>query len=69
MSGGSKPQRRLSRLHGLVDHGQQLGGQRVQVDLLAQPRAEPLDGAGGVVAAAVEAPVDLGLDAVSGVKC
>src|SRR6266536_6158070 len=64
--GRSKPQRRLGRLHGLVDYGQQLAGQGVQVDLLAQPGAEPLDGLGGVVAAPVEAPVDRLLDAVAG---
>jgi hypothetical protein len=29
-----QPQRGLGRLHGLVDHGQHLGGQRVQIDLL-----------------------------------
>ena len=37
--------------------------QRVELDLVAQPRAEGLDGAGGVVAAPVEAPVDERLDA------
>ena len=35
--GRSKPQRRLGRLHGLLDYDQQLAGQGVQVDLLAQP--------------------------------
>jgi hypothetical protein len=62
----AQPQRRLGRLHRLVDHGQQLGGQGVQVDLVAQAGREPLDGAGGVVAAAVEAPVDQVLDAAPG---
>ena len=39
-------------LHGLVDHGQDLGGQGVQVDLVAQAGAERLDHPAGVVAAA-----------------
>ena len=49
-------------LHGPVDHGQQLAVQGVQVHLVAEAGREPLDGAGGVVAATVEAPVDQGLD-------
>jgi hypothetical protein len=51
-SHSTQPQRRLGRLHRLVDHGQQLGGEGVQVGLPAQP-AERLDCAGGVVAAPV----------------
>jgi hypothetical protein len=46
----------------VVDHGQQLGVQGVQVDLVAQAGREPLEGAGGVRAAAVEAAVDQLLD-------
>jgi hypothetical protein len=58
-SGGrSKPKRRRGWLHCLVDHRQQLGRQRVQVHLLAQPGAERLDGLGRVVAAPVEPAVD-----------
>jgi len=45
----------------LVGHGQQLAVQPVQVDLVS---IEPLDGAGGVIAAAV-APVDQPLDTAS----
>jgi hypothetical protein len=41
-------QRRLSSLHGLVHHGQQLGRQGVQVDLLVQPITERGDRLGGV---------------------
>jgi len=63
--GRSKPQRHLGRLHGLIDHAELLDGQGVQVDLLAQPSAEPLDGPGSVVAAAVEAPVDRVLNAAA----
>src|SRR6266545_4687737 len=48
------------------DHGQQLGGQGVQVDLLAQPGTEYLDGPAGVVTASVEAPVDRPLDVAAG---
>ena len=39
--------------------------QGVQVDLVAQPGPEGLDEAGGVVAAPVEAAVDLVLDAAA----
>ena len=53
-------------LHRLSDHGQQLGVERVQVDLVAQPDREGVEGAGGVVAAPVEAAVDHLLDAPPG---
>jgi hypothetical protein len=59
--------RATSRLvHGLVDHPQELIGQRVQVELLAQAGGEPLDGGRGVVAAPVESSVHDCLDAVAG---
>src|SRR5215217_1810845 len=64
-AGGPQPQRGPGRLHGPVDHGQQLAVQGVQVDLVAEAGREVLDGPGGVVAAAVEAPVDHGLDAAA----
>jgi hypothetical protein len=64
--GRAQPQRGLSRLHGLSGHRQQLGGQGVQVDLLAKAGAERLDGLGGVVATPVEAAVDRLLDAAAG---
>src|SRR5829696_4508084 len=63
---GPEPQRGAGRLHRLVDHGQQLGREGVQVDLLVQLAAERLDGGGGVVAAPVEAPVDGLLDPAAG---
>jgi len=47
------PCRSLGRLHGLVGHGQQLGVEGVQVDLLARAVAERRELLGGVVAAAV----------------
>jgi hypothetical protein len=59
---GPQPQRRGSGLHGLVDHGLQLGRQGVQVDLLAEAGAERFDRAGGVVAVAVEASIHNSLD-------
>src|SRR4029450_5905027 len=62
----SQPERRLGRLHGLVDYGQQIGGQGGQVDLVTQAGAEGLDDPGRVVAAAVEAPVHGLLDAAAG---
>ena len=49
-------------MHGVVDHGQQLAVEGVQVDLVAQAQGEAVHGAGGVVAAPVEAPVDQALD-------
>src|SRR6266540_3997617 len=55
--GRPQPQRDRGGLHRLVDHGKQLRGQRVEVDLCAQADAERLDGLGRVVAAPVEAPV------------
>jgi hypothetical protein len=63
---GRQPQRRLGGLHGLVNRGQQLGRQRVQVDLVAEAGAERLDGPGGVVAAPVEATIYTVLDAAAG---
>jgi hypothetical protein len=52
-----QPQRRLGRLHRLLAVGEQLDGECVEVDLLAQAGGECLHSAGGVVAVA-EAPVD-----------
>src|SRR5215207_170607 len=63
LGGVAEPERGPGRLHGLVDHGQQLAMQGVQVDLVPQPGREPLHGPAGVVAAAVEAAIDPGLDA------
>jgi hypothetical protein len=62
----SQPQGHRGRLDGLVDHRQQLGGQRLQVQLLARAGAERCDGGGGVIAPAVEAPVHRVLDAAAG---
>src|SRR4030095_1695403 len=42
----------LGRLHGLVDHRQQLSREGVEVDLVAQAGPEPLDHPGRVMAAA-----------------
>jgi hypothetical protein len=61
-----QPQRHAGRLHGLVDHGEQLGREGVKVDRLAQPGAQRRDGPGGVVAAPIEAPVHRLLDAAAG---
>ena len=63
---GSRPQGHLGRLHRLLGHGEQLGREGVEVDLLAQPGTEGGHRLGGVVVAAVEAPVDQGLDAAPG---
>jgi hypothetical protein len=50
----------------VVDQRQQLGRQGVQVHLVAEAGAEPLDGQGCVVLAPVEAQVDRLLDAAAG---
>ena len=47
----------------LAHHADQLALERVEVELVAQAAAERLQRARRVVAAAVEAPVDDGLDA------
>jgi hypothetical protein len=61
-----KPQRHRGRLHDLADDRDQLGRQGVQLDLLAQPGAEPRDRLGGVVAASVEASIHCRLDPAAG---
>src|SRR5687768_8334467 len=53
----TKPERRMGRLHRLVDDPDQLRPELVEVDLLAQTRAEPVDGLDRVVAGAVEAAI------------
>ena len=62
---GPQPQRRLGRLHGLVDHGAQLGREGGQIDVVAEAGAERLDGPGRVVVSPVEAPVHRLLDAAT----
>jgi hypothetical protein len=49
-------------LHGLVDHGQQLAVESVQVHLVPQPGREPIHGPDRVIATAVETAVDQVLD-------
>jgi hypothetical protein len=53
-------------LHRLVGYGEQLSGEGVEVDLVAQAGAVGLDGLGRAVLAPVEAPVDGLLDAAAG---
>jgi hypothetical protein len=60
-----EPERCPGWFHGLVDHGQELVGQGVQVELLAQAGGEPLDGGRGIVAAPVEPSVHDRLDAAA----
>ena len=55
---GAQPERHVRRLHRLVDHAARSSLERVEVDLVAQPRAEAGERPAGVVAAAVEAAVD-----------
>src|SRR5512132_474477 len=59
----SKPQRYRRWLHRLVSHREQLPGEGIEVDLVAQPGAERLDGLGRVVLTPVEAAVNSSLDA------
>ena len=54
----TQPERHVRRLHRVGDHRLEVAAQAVEVDLLPQPRAERLERALRVVAAAVEAPVD-----------
>ena len=61
--GHREPERDVRGLHRLGHDAAQVGAQRVEVDLVAQPGAERLERARRVVAAAVEAPVDERLDA------
>ena len=56
--GPPEPHRDVGGLHRLLDHDAEVSAQRLEVDLLAQPRTERLQGVLRVVAAAVEAPVD-----------
>lgn len=60
-----KPQCCQRRLDRLVDHRKQLGGERVDVDRVAQPRAEHVDETTGVVTTA-EVPVHDQLDVATG---
>ena len=60
-----QPERHVRRLHRVAHDVLQVGAQQVELDLLAQPRAERLQRALRVVAAPVEAPVDEPLDAAA----
>ena len=60
-----EPKRGRGGLHGLVDHGQQLGRQRIEIDLVAELGTECLDRPDRVVLATVEAAIHDGLDALS----
>src|SRR5918995_2428656 len=62
---GKQPQRDVFWLYRLPHYGHQLGVQRVQVRLVAKPGRELFQSPPGVVLAAVEAPVDKGLNASS----
>ena len=48
----------MGGLHGLDDDGAELGGERFEVDLVANAGAEPLERLSGVVLAPEEAAVD-----------
>ena len=58
-----QPERDAGGLHGLLDHRQQIAGQRVQIHFVALVDTEGCEDAGGIVRAAVEAAVDHGQDA------
>src|SRR6266699_1730632 len=57
------PQGDMGRLHRLLHHGEQLLAQLIQVHLIAQRGTESGGKLGGVILAAIEATVNLGLDA------
>ena len=48
----------MSRLHGCVHGGAQVGADGIQIQLVPEADGEVVEGAGGVVAAAVEPAVD-----------
>jgi hypothetical protein len=52
--GRPKPQRRARWLHGLVHHGEEVGAEDIELEVVAEAGAEAGDGLGGVVAAAVD---------------
>lgn len=60
----AQPQRRVRGLDRAVEDSSQIAVERVEVDLLAEPRAEGLEHARA--AAAVEAPIDRALDPAAG---
>ncbi len=53
-------------MHRRVDDSGEIRPERLEIDLVAEPRAEGLERALGVVAAAVEATVDDSLDPAAG---
>src|SRR3954452_12127409 len=57
-----EPEAHVGGLDGAADDADELGLQGVEVELVAQPGAEGVERALGVIAAAVEAMVDRGLD-------
>ena len=58
----TQPERNMRGLHRLLHHGQQVPAQLLQVDFLAQGSAERGHGLGGIILAAIEAPVNDPLD-------
>src|SRR5512132_4710605 len=61
-----EPEAHVGGLDGLAHGGVQVRADAVDVELVAQPRAERLEHLGRVVAAAIETPVDRALDARAG---
>src|SRR5215472_13776028 len=59
----TQPERDMRGLHGLLYYGQQVLTQLLQVDFLAQGRAESWHRLGGVILSTIEAPVNNPLDA------
>src|SRR5207247_7701217 len=57
-----QPEARVRGLHRVADRAEQLGAQRLEVDLVAQAERERVERARRVVAGAVEATVDGTLD-------
>ncbi len=60
--GLAQPQRDVRRLHGLLDHGQEVVRERAEIDVVPQARREVLERFGRVVFVAVETAIDRALD-------
>src|SRR5579863_4623947 len=63
--GWRKPERDVARLHRLLHHREQVLAQLRQINLIAKSGAKSSQRFGGIILAAVEAPVDDALDATA----
>src|SRR5215469_7998900 len=61
----TQPQRDMHWLHGFLDNRYELLAQLVEIDLIAQCRAESCQRLGSVILTTVEAAVDAGLETMA----